>query len=347
MNFKNNTFVPLSYFLLMFSCFKKIVITIIVSCSVSVAFCQSATYAAIDEYAANLPSTPLPILADKLTQPYADTTEKVRAIFRWVTAHIEYDKAAFHDDSIYKNFWKPNNKKSQAWNDSLYNAKIVSYVFTNKKAICDGYSRVFRYLCEQAGIRAMKIDGFLRTASNPIGQEITGANHSWNAVYINHQWNLLDPTRAAGYTDARVTKYTFDFKDFYFFTSPSLLAFSHYPTDTKWLLTAEPFSKKDFSNQPIIYRAFAQEKIQYYTPKNGLLKSTMDTLFFTLTLPISSPSSSFVIVPQGMTTIPANYPIQYTQTGNNVQLWYVPTSTNPATIIVLMNNNALLQYKIQ
>ena len=53
----------------------------------------------------------------------------------------------------------------------------------NQKAVCEGYSRLFQYLCYQVGINCTIVHG---TSENQA--------HAWNAVKLNNNWYHLDVT---------------------------------------------------------------------------------------------------------------------------------------------------------
>lgn len=52
-----------------------------------------------------------------------------------------------------------------------------------KKSVCEGYSKLFQYLCYNIGINATQVIG----TSN-------GGNHMWNAVKIDGEWYQIDAT---------------------------------------------------------------------------------------------------------------------------------------------------------
>lgn len=98
----------------------------------------------------------------------------------------------------------------------------------------------------------MAISGWAKGAEYRPGDPITSgpANHSWNAVFIDGSWHLVDCHWATRYlrgdgdgssTDAE-TKYGFEYDDFYFLTDPEQMIFSHLPTDDKWQLMENTWS---------------------------------------------------------------------------------------------------------
>ena len=60
--------------------------------------------------------------------------------------------------------------------------------FVDKKCVCEGYTRAFKYLADMAGINCVLIQG---TATNTEGKT---EKHAWNAVYLNGFWYLIDTT---------------------------------------------------------------------------------------------------------------------------------------------------------
>lgn len=65
---------------------------------------------------------------------------------------------------------------------TLYGALV------DKKCVCEGYARAFKYLADMAGIQNVIMQG---TATNSDG---TTENHAWNAVYVRGAWYLIDTT---------------------------------------------------------------------------------------------------------------------------------------------------------
>lgn len=57
-----------------------------------------------------------------------------------------------------------------------------------KRCVCEGYTRAFKYLADAAGITSIMMQG---TGTNSQGKT---EKHAWNAVKINGIWYLLDAT---------------------------------------------------------------------------------------------------------------------------------------------------------
>ena len=103
----------------------------------------------------------------------------------------------------------------------------------------------------------MAISGWAKGAEYRPGDAITAgpANHSWNAVYVDGSWHLVDCHWASRYLrssdgesssstgDSDGNKnYGFDYDDFYFMTVPDEMIYSHLPVDEKWQLLESPWS---------------------------------------------------------------------------------------------------------
>lgn len=60
--------------------------------------------------------------------------------------------------------------------------------FVDKKCVCEGYTRAFKYLADMAGIDCLFMQG---TATNSDGRT---ESHAWNSVKLNGTWYLIDVT---------------------------------------------------------------------------------------------------------------------------------------------------------
>nr|WP_321406606.1 transglutaminase domain-containing protein [uncultured Carboxylicivirga sp.] len=191
--------------------------------------------------------------------------EKSRAIFTWIAHHISYDVKKYH--SSIKSTKKNKRKKIKQKNIFKYEQKVARTTYRKRSGICGDYSVLYKHLCDLTGVECTVISGYSKTERKNIGSK-TGGKHAWNAVYINHQWQLLDVTWAAGY----LSNDTFhqQFNDFYFFTKPDLFFFNHFPRKTEWVLTDK--TREDFKNLPLIKSYFLWSLIDVDQPSNGTIK---------------------------------------------------------------------------
>ena len=214
-------------------------------------------------------------LSIMLCSSYKTQIEKVRSIFKWITENIEYDIVGYHNiDSIYFGLFRPTISPIDSIVQKDYNERIVEKVLKEKKAICDGYSRLFKTLCDKANIQSVIVSGYIRWYSDPIGA-VTDRGHAWNAVFINNKWQLLDPTWASGHVDSEVKKFSKKYNDFYFLTPPIQFFNDHYPSDPKWGLISNLPNRKIFYYYPFLYQDFYKSHIISYKPTNGLIELTI------------------------------------------------------------------------
>ncbi len=170
-------------------------------------------------------------LARWLTTPALDDLEKARAIYRWMTANVEYDTEAFFKGEV----------------DATAQGRDV---LRRRKAVCGGFSTLFVEMARAAGLEAVKVDGFAKGYGYQPGTSPSGLNHAWVAVRLHDGWYLIDPTWAAGHIEQRSFKRTFE--DFWFLVPPAQLVFSHLPADPRWQLLPQPVERMAFQGLPAL-----------------------------------------------------------------------------------------------
>ena len=102
-----------------------------------------------------------------------DMTElkKVKAIHDWIVCNIEYDTDIYTTDVI------PDS-------DFTYEGALAT-----RKAVCDGYSKLFLQMAKQAGLEALRLTG---TAQPSYSSNAEG--HAWNQVKVAGEWYNIDVT---------------------------------------------------------------------------------------------------------------------------------------------------------
>lgn len=85
----------------------------------------------------------------------------------------DYEKLKFFHDYLVLNC---ENDKDYAFADTIYGALV------EKKALCEGYSKAFSYLCNLAGIENVLVTGETYVA------------HMWNMVKLDGNWYHVDVT---------------------------------------------------------------------------------------------------------------------------------------------------------
>ena len=123
-------------------------------------------FSKVDSFASSLRVEDTRQLANKLTRPFATEMEKVRSIFVWMDRNFSYDHEGLKNNTVDHD---------------------VEKLLKKRKAVCQGYSNVFSFLCNQSGIRSFVVTGYSLKKVDSLG-------HAWNMVNINKQWYLLDVT---------------------------------------------------------------------------------------------------------------------------------------------------------
>jgi hypothetical protein len=204
-------------------------------------------------------------LARQLASLGKSDREKVRAIFRWITEHIDYNVTPFGQrKNVTRQFYKESEDSSLAL--PPLNERIAAKVLNTGVAFCEGYSRLFKTLCDHAGIRAEVIYGYARTNSN----RRFAVNHTWNSVFIDSSWYLLDVTWASGFVTYG-NQYIRQYNDFYFLTHPDEFIREHYPEDLQWTLLKDPPVYREYGQSPFRYSGYIKAGVSSYFPARGVI----------------------------------------------------------------------------
>jgi Transglutaminase-like superfamily len=237
---------------------------------------QSNFYA-IDNKVGSIAVAKTDELAKQLSSLGKTDREKVRAIFRWITEHIDYNVMP-----IGRGKKKPHSFYNEPDDSNIalppLNERVASKVLNTRVAFCEGYSRLFKTLCDHAGIKAEVIYGYARTNSN----RRFAVNHTWNSVFIDSSWYLLDVTWASGVVSYG-NEYIRQYNDFYFLTPPSDFIRDHYPEDLRWTLLKEPPVYREFGQSPFRYSGYIKAGVSSYFPAKGVIDVSIgDTIIIEL-----------------------------------------------------------------
>ncbi|HON18180.1 MAG TPA: transglutaminase domain-containing protein [Salinivirgaceae bacterium] len=187
-------------------------------------------------------------LASFIEQQSFDEKEKVRFLFTFIAKHIEYDLRAFQKGEF----------------SNLEPDDVLRY----GKAVCQGYSNLFEALCTRLGIQNQKVAGIAKGFgfSNKIEPR---SNHTWNAVFIDNEWKLIDPTWGSGYVHNK--NYIKHFNPVYFFTPPTVFVTNHLPEDPAFQLLNCIIKPKEFLKDSLeILKLTTRCQNQTYSPKDTL-----------------------------------------------------------------------------
>lgn len=196
-------------------------------------------------------ASPMESLAKSLSPAGASDEDKVRAIFRWVTANIDYDPS----------YYTSGKAEDQT----------MASVLKTKKAVCFGYASLFEALAKAAGLECATIQGYSKgyrfQAGDPLSQK---PNHAWNAVKVQGTWRLVDCTWGAGYLDESVQFHRFG-NEHYLMTPPDQFIYDHYPIDPKWQLLARPLSRGEYEALLLVRPPFFQAGLRVMSNSAALI----------------------------------------------------------------------------
>lgn len=300
----------------------------------------------IDQHALSVEASSITELSRRLTAGYTSDLEKTRSIFRWITENIAYRTKA----STRKNHPGMIMDDKDTGVLKPLDERVAETVFENRQALCDGYARLFKTLCDFSGIRSEVIYGYARTETFKRIQRFR-SNHSWNAVYIDSSWYLLDVTWASGYVDSRSDEFVRYLDEQYFLTTPEVFIREHYPDDLSWTLMQDPPLMPEFRYSPFRQRAFVKYQIAQYSPATGILQAKIgDTLQFQLVSADRKADAGISANPfldQSLYSSSTSALIKpLSNRGNLVQYRYIVISPSVQWIYLLYNDDLVLRYRV-
>lgn len=214
---------------------------------------QRPDFALVDSVALHVPAAvdkDLPGLVRHLVAPARDDRERARAIYRWITANIEYDVDRYFSGS-----------RAPAGDP-----------FVTRRAVCFGYSELFERMARLAGLQVASVMGYSKGYEYRPGKRFSETNHSWNAVRIDGRWELLDATWGAGPVDGR--RFVREFEEYWFLTPPEEFVFTHLPEDRRWQLQAKRLSlgqweKQVYVTHPFFKVGFSVDSLRQESQRKG------------------------------------------------------------------------------
>jgi len=209
----------------------EFLIVVVLLCNIITVTAQVRDFKHIDAtiriYPKNQPINPQKLVGE-LVSGLSDSTEQVRAIYTWIAKNISYDLASYRS--------------------SVKESHPDDNVLKTRKAVCSGYSAVFKQLCEIAGVRTVVIEGYAKGYGYTPYTKFLTTNHAWNAVFLGGAWHLVDVTWAAGLPEEITGKNKVIDLDGYFFIPPEKLIKTHLPEDPIWQLQNKKISLTDFES---------------------------------------------------------------------------------------------------
>jgi hypothetical protein len=168
--------------------------------------------------------------ADYINRNSKNNFERIKKAHDVVALTIRYDAASFFS----------GRTPSQSYED----------VLKSRLAVCEGYSNLFKRLCDEMAVECDVIHGYARgVGSSPfIDEDPSDSNHAWNAVNIEDAWYLVDCTWDAGNLNGK--NFQADYTTDYLFMKPEHFIYNHFPENSRRQLLEKPVSPADFFRLP-------------------------------------------------------------------------------------------------
>jgi hypothetical protein len=288
-------------------------------------------------------SAPAMLVKEMITTNQTDR-QKVSSIFQWITDNISYNvRAAGRNKNAYMMYEEPDDDTGKVLKP--LNLRIAEAVLKRKMAVCDGYARLFKTMCDNAGIPCEVITGYAR-AGWERGRMGFGSNHAWNAVYFDSAWHLLDATWASGFITTSSNEFIHRYDDRYFLSSPSQFILDHYPEDVRWTLLNEPPVLNEFIRSPLHYIGYIKMGIHSYLPAKGIIEASVgDSIFFEANASVDRGLLEVVSGDQPVDTIwNDNEPVIIG--GRKKSFTYKVTEQSGDWLYVICNGYVILRYKL-
>ncbi|KAK6033647.1 hypothetical protein OSTOST_00245 [Ostertagia ostertagi] len=232
---------------------------------------------------------------------------------------------------------------------------VAATVLQNTSAVCDGYARLFKTLCDYAGLRSAIITGF---AKGDLSRQLKfRCNHTWNAVYIDSAWHLLDITWASGYTNYRGDEFVKRFDDTYFLAPPENFIKDHFPDDLRWTLMQKPPLPGEFNSSPYKNKSFTKYSISAYAPGGGIIEAALgDTV--EIMLESFNPQADSRMAADTVTAfdsvlqrfvpgIALLEPVNTNKDKTRLRYQFCVENTNVQWLHVLYNHDNILRYRLK
>ncbi|WP_160713567.1 transglutaminase domain-containing protein [Chitinophaga solisilvae] len=160
-------------------------------------------------------------MAGYLAAHHKNQRDMLKSLFGWMSTHITYDMV---------NTFRPDYYKDSA--------DAVIKTLQTRTAVCQGFAALFTEVSRLAGIPALLLSGY--TFSNG---RMDNASHAWVAVWLDNQWQIVDPTWGSGYT--MNGKYTakLDWKQF--LVAPAVSVKTHVPFDPLFQFSEYPLRHEE------------------------------------------------------------------------------------------------------
>ncbi len=223
-------------------------------------------------------------LAALVNRDFESDADKARAIYSWICTRVAFDTDAH---------FSKKKRKRMKYKDKVDRAQKLRKERINKEnkalnrhlATSEGYATLYQRLCELCDVYGYMLRGTAKLRVFDIGKLPRMQNHYWNVVQIDKKWYFVDATLGSGMVDYSEKTYHPDFNEQFFFTSPEVFFFNHYPKETEWLKVEK--TEEDFAKLPLYHSEFLKHGFEISEPLEGLLDlKGADSIQFKMSSPV-------------------------------------------------------------
>ncbi|NME69122.1 transglutaminase domain-containing protein [Flammeovirga aprica] len=206
--------------------------------------------------------------ANRVKSDFNTKEEQARAVYCWMAYNISYNVKGLNEQKVFK--YSYSNEAQKLEIEKQIFQEIAQDALKDKTAVCDGYSKLYKAVCDQLSIECEVVEGFSRVYLSDLNRKFQNPDHAWNAIKIDGKWYLVDVTWGAGYLDESM-KFVWEYEPLYFKGSPEVFFRNHYPSDTKWLFLNK--SLTDFTNQPLYYLTSITKSTEVVSPLTAFISA--------------------------------------------------------------------------
>lgn len=207
-------------------------------------------------------------LAEKIQSDFTTDYDKARAVYVWIANSVTYDMKLAQNPTT--DVIKYESKEQFDKKVEELRQKRINQAFRSRKGVCQHFTELYHEIAERVGLKVQSVSGFGRVSPSQIGVSSKPVNHTWNAVFADNRWILLDATWGSGYAESGTTKFSKRYSDFYFDTPEQLFFMKHFPEDGKWL--DKTLNRNWFENLPLHYFPFPEKGIELIDNK-GIIEA--------------------------------------------------------------------------
>ncbi|WP_170837137.1 transglutaminase domain-containing protein [Aquimarina amphilecti] len=304
-------------------------------------------------------------LAEQISKDFDSELDKAKALYSWITKNISYDykeSGKYYTD--YANSYKSvqhnpfpsfrstnyidyhrdkSGSKKHLQTEKKYREKISKRVISSGIAVCEGYTQLFKDVCDHLGIICFYVLGNGKNQIHHIGKEYR-SDHAWNIIEINFKKYLIDATwGSTGYYNIETQEFVEEPNYFYFGTPADVFIKGHYPNFYENSLLVDIISKEEFSEAPLFYQHEKSKDFNLISPSTGILRKR-DTVTQEFIIEYDQPVYSIVYLVNNQQF---NYKgkISYDdgKIGFNVDL----SHPNAKELIIFINEIPMVGFKIE